>query len=399
MFHPMYLGLFILLGIFALGDIIGILTKSRLSSVFVALMTFLVLFMAGVIPPDLIDRAQFTGLTRFAMVFLVFHMGTSISVQQLIKEWKVLVLAALSCVATMAGVFVAMPLIGRPAVFVSVPIINGGIIATQIMTEAAMNQGFTMAAALGTLIFVVQRFVGTVPASICATNEANLVLAEFRAKKAEGINLLELEKEAEKGEESQSVKKEPLWHKVDKYWTSYVVLGVVASFGLLGNYLGNVTPIPLSIWALILGVVAAQLGLVPPNVLDKGKATGIFMVATFASLIPALATITPGDLLQLGYELAIVFGFALVGVYVCMILLPAWKLIGSKNLTVGIAMAQLLAFPATFLIVNEVATGLAQNEDEKQYVVKKLTPAFVVSGFVSVTSLSVIVAGIFAAIM
>ncbi len=59
-------------------------------------------------------------------------------------------------------------------------------------------------------------------------------------------------------------------------------------------------------------------------------------------------------------------------------------------------MSQLLGFPATFLIVSEVATAVAETEDEKDYVVKKLTPAFVVSGFVSVTTVSILVAGIFA---
>ena len=62
----------------------------------------------------------------------------------------------------------------------------------------------------------------------------------------------------------------------------------------------------------------------------------------------------------------------------------------------GIAMSQLLGFPATYLIVNEVATAVAETPDEKAYIVKELTPAFVVSGFVSVTSISIIIAGIFA---
>ncbi len=37
----MYLALFIVLGFFAIGDILGVATKAKLSSVFVALMLFL----------------------------------------------------------------------------------------------------------------------------------------------------------------------------------------------------------------------------------------------------------------------------------------------------------------------------------------------------------------------
>lgn len=395
---PLYLALFVVLGVFALGDIVGISTKSKLSSVFVALIVFLLLFMADIIPPDIVAQAQLTGIGMFAAPFLIFHMGTSISITQLRQEWKVLVLATVSVIAGLSGVLATTPIIGREAAIVSAPIVNGGIIATQILTGVAMEQGFTLAAALGTMIFVVQRFFGNIPASIAATREAKLLIAEYREKKMNGIDLLKEYNESETNI-SNSQKKLQLWKKLDKYWTSYVVLGVVAVFSLVASILGSLTPIPLSIWSLIFGVLSAQFGIVPPNILDKGKATGIFLVATLASLVPALADVTPASLFQLGFELLVVFAGAFLALYVIMLLLPTWKLIGSKNLTVGIAMSQFLAFPATFLVVNEVAIAISQNEDEKQYIIKKLTPAFVVSGFVSVTTLSVIVAGIFATIL
>ena len=53
-----FLMLSIVAGLFAIGDILGVATKAKLSSVFIALMGFLVLFMTGVIPSDLIARAQ-----------------------------------------------------------------------------------------------------------------------------------------------------------------------------------------------------------------------------------------------------------------------------------------------------------------------------------------------------
>ena len=50
--------LFICLGIFAIGDILAVATKARLSSVFVALMLFLVGFLTGVLPLDIIEKAR-----------------------------------------------------------------------------------------------------------------------------------------------------------------------------------------------------------------------------------------------------------------------------------------------------------------------------------------------------
>jgi hypothetical protein len=120
------------------------------------------------------------------------------------------------------------------------------------------------------------------------------------------------------------------------------------------------------------------------------------MVASFASLIPSLAKISVSDLSQMAVQTVIIFGVVIVAIFGIMYFLPTWKLVGSRNLAIGIAMSQLLGFPATLLIVNEVATAAAQTPEEREYVVKKLTPAFVVSGFVSVTTISILIAGVFA---
>jgi uncharacterized membrane protein len=88
-----------------------------------------------------------------------------------------------------------------------------------------------------------------------------------------------------------------------------------------------------------------------------------------------------------------VFAAVIIGIYVFLYLLPTWKLIGSRNLTFGIAMAQLLGFPATYLIANEVAAAAAHNEEEREAVLKRIMPAYVVAGLASVTTVSVVVAG------
>ena len=59
----------------------------------------------------------------------------------------------------------------------------------------------------------------------------------------------------------------------------------------------------------------------------------------------------------------------------------------------------MLGFPSTYLISNEVALALAENEEEKEYILGKIMPRFVVAGLASVTTLSIIVAGIFASIL
>ncbi|MGL4901846.1 MAG: hypothetical protein ACRC3I_02050, partial [Cetobacterium sp.] len=82
-----------------------------------------------------------------------------------------------------------------------------------------------------------------------------------------------------------------------------------------------------------------------------------------------------------------------IGSFITMYILPTWKIIGSRNISMGIAMAQLLGFPATLLVAQEISLAIAETDLEYKAIMEKIGPAYVVSGLVSVTTLSVVVAG------
>ncbi len=387
--------LFVCLGIFAIGDVLAVATKARLSSVFVALMLFLVGFLTGAIPKDIIEQARLTELATWASVFVVFHMGTTINLGELMREWKTVVTSCFAMVVAVISVVAVIPLIGKDAAIVSIPVVNGGIIATQIMVEAAAAKGMVLAAALGTIVYAIQKFVGTPPASYFGIKEAELVLADFRKKKAEGLTVSVQEAQ----HEAQNKKTIYNTLGLDKYFTHFTCLGVTAFFAWIAYWLQKETSVNYSIWALFLGALVGQLNLVPAKILDKGRAIGLLNMAIFAGIIPSLGKINVADLSTLAVQTIIVFAAVLIGTFIFMYWLPTWKFIGSRNLSVGIAMAQLLGFPATYLIANEVATAVAQNEEEREVVLKRIMPAYVVAGLASVTTLSIVIAGFFAELL
>ena len=385
--------LMLVLGCFAIGDFLGVITKARISSVFVAFMLFLVGFLSGVFPADLIDQAALTQIGKWASVFIVFNMGTGINLAQMKKEWRVVLMSVIAMAIAFIACITIIPFIGKGAAIVSIPIVNGGINATQIMTEGALEKGMTTAAALGTFIFAIQKFVGTIPASFFGRKEAERLAAEYRESKAKGIDLLdELEGN---GTTASGEEKIPFWKKHKKYYTNYMCLGITAVVAFCSYTIAQYTPyLNYAIWALIIGCLLNVGGVVPPRILNHGKAIGVIMMATFARIIPSLAEIEWSDLAVLGYQTLMVFGAVLIFPFVFLYILPLWKLVGSRNMAVGVAMAQLLGFPATQLVVDEVSLAIGEDERERTYIATRLTPAFVVSGFVSVTSLSIIVAGV-----
>lgn len=385
-----FLMLSIIAGLFAIGDILGVATKAKLSSVFVALMGFLILFMTGIIPSDIIGKAQLDKVATLASPILVFHMGSMINTKQLIEEWKTVLMAFIGMVVTCIAVFLVIPIVGKEVAIVSIPVLNGGIVATNIMVNGALEKGFVTAAAFGTFAYAIQKFVGTPPASYFGVKEAKKLIVEFREKKEENISV----KVEKTSTETREAKKE--WYKkYDKYFTNYVCFGITALFCFLASILSKYTGIGTTIWALILSAFLVYLGVIPPRILDRGKMSGFFSMLTFAQIIPSLAKIKFEDLMVMGYYLLVIFGVTMVGLYIVTQILPLWKLVGSKNLAMGIVVAQLLGFPATYLICNEIATAVAETEEEHEFIMSKLTPAYVVAGLASVTTLSVIVAGEF----
>ena len=348
MFEGMLFYIFVCLAFFAIGDFLGVATKAKVSSVFVSLLLFLIFFMADWIPDDVINQAGLTQIGKWAVGFVVFGMGTTINMRELMAEWRTVATACLSMAVIWIGMIVLVPLIGYNETIVAIPIINGGIVATQIMTSAAMENGLEMAAALGTILYAVQKFFGTPFASYFGLREAREVLAVYRQT---GVNPNKAQPKA--GEEPKLT----FFDKHKKYYGQFVCLGITAFFSWVAWCIGQFT--------------------------------------VFASIIPSLAKIELGDLIVLGYSTVIVFIVVFALLYVCFGILPLWKVQGHKNVALGVAAAQLLGFPATYLIANEVATAAAENEEEKQVVLDAIMSKYLVAGFTTVTSVSVIIAGIF----
>lgn len=373
----------ICIGVFAIGDFIGIFTKAKISSIFVALLIFLVGFLTGVFPSNLVDLAGITEFGKIASGLLVFHMGTMINWEQLKQEWRTVVTTILSMVVVAVAVVCVIPLIGRENAIVAIPVLNGGMISTKIMVDAASEKGLATVAALGMILYAIQKFVGSPPASFFGMKEAHKIVAEFRENKG---------KTADKVVGDAKVK-QTFYQKHAKYFTDFSCIAIGAFFAWVAFALGALTPISYSIWALMFGAFVSFLGIVPVRIMEKGKASGILSMAVFASIIPSLAKIKLEELISLAGISLIIFAAILVGIFVCFYVLPGWKISKSKNLAMGIAMGQLLAFPATFLISKEIAQAVTDDEAEQEAILDKIMPAYVVSGIVSVTILSVFVAG------
>lgn len=382
--NAMFSSFMIVLIVFALGDIVGKITKGKLSGMMVVMLLFLVGFLTKLIPADIIDQGGLTALSKLAIAMVLFNMGTTLNVKQLIEEWRTVLMAALCMLASCLVMLLVSPIIGFDTMLVGMPVINGAAMATSLMASAAAEKGLETAAALCAVIYSVQKFVGAPIASAMGIRYGKKLLKAYRENPAQF-------KKQETGNGASA--KVSFANKHKEWYSANVMMALVAAGSWVAHILGDLTPINYSIWALLLGVVCAASGLVPTKPLQKSNSYGLMMVAVFGSIIPSLAKVSLSDLGTMAFQTIVLFIAALIGVALVGWVLPTWKLVGDKDLAVGIGVEQFLGFPSNVVICREVGDAVGETPEEKAFIEDTLNVPYVVGGITVITVLSTMLAG------
>ena len=382
--NAMFSSFMIVLIVFALGDIVGKITKGKLSGMMVVMLLFLVGFLTKLFPADIIDQGGLTALSKLAFAMVLFNMGTTLNVKQLIEEWRTVLMAALCMLASCVVMLLVSPIIGFDTVLVGMPVINGAAMATSLMASAAAEKGLATAAALCAVIYSVQKFVGAPIASAMGIRYGKKLLKAYRENPAQF-------KKQETGNGASA--KVSFADKHKEWYSANVMMALVAAGSWVAHILGDLTPINYSIWALLLGVVCAASGLVPTKPLQKSNSYGLMMVAVFGSIIPSLAKVSLSDLGTMAFQTIVLFVAALIGVALVGWVLPTWKLVGDKDLAVGIGVEQFLGFPSNVVICREVGDAVGETPEEKAFIEDTLNVPYVVGGITVITVLSTMLAG------
>ena len=382
--NAMFSSFMIVLIVFALGDIVGKITKGKLSGMMVVMLLFLLGFLTKLFPADIIDQGGLTALSKLAIAMVLFNMGTTLNVKQLIEEWRTVLMAALCMLASCVVMLLVSPIIGFDTVLVGMPVINGAAMATSLMASAAAEKGLATAAALCAVIYSVQKFVGAPIASAMGIRYGKKLLKAYRENPAQF-------KKQETGNGASA--KVSFADKNKEWYSANVMMALVAAGSWVAHILGDLTPINYSIWALLLGVACAASGLVPTKPLQKSNSYGLMMVAVFGSIIPSLAKVSLSDLGTMAFQTIVLFVAALIGVALVGWVLPTWKLVGDKDLAVGIGVEQFLGFPSNVVICREVGDAVGETPEEKAFIEDTLNVPYVVGGITVITVLSTMLAG------
>lgn len=389
------LALVIVLVAFAVGDFISYKTKSIVSMMFVASVIFLVGFWMG-IPATLFADAQLTGFGAMMIGLLITHMGTLLSIDDLKKQWKTVLIALAAVVGI--GIFlfvVGTPIIGKEYAIASAPPIAGGVVAAIIMGDGATAKGLDAIAVFVTLLVVVQGFLGYPIASFMLNREAKKLIKNYHENGGEKVAA-----ESTKTVEVKKERKKLIPPLSKDLQTTYILLAKLAIVAFISFKLAALTNdvVHKYVMCLFVGVVARELGFLEEAVMTKANAFGLAMVALMAVIFGNLAKATPEMLATILFPLVTSLILGAIGIAIFSAI--AGKLLGySMEMAIAIGATALFGFPGTFIISNEVANANGKTEGERQAILHEILPKMLVAGFVTVTIASVVLAGVMVKMM
>ena len=382
---------------YIIGEVVSIVTKAWIPSVFVTAIVMLVGYWT-VFPHDLVSDSKTIPFgSTLGIYLLITHMGTVISLKQLKAQWKTIVV----CLSGLAGMcvlawFICPLFMDKTLVIAGLPPLTGGIIAATTMQTAAANAGLEVAAVFAITMYCVQGFAGYPITAVCLQVEGKRLLKEFRDGGSVPVALAE-NPMAMVDEPDRKTLIPPVPKKFDSAVVTLIKLGIVAWFAtLLGGvsfpFIGKISG---AIWALVLGVIFTTLGFLDRNSLNRANSYGIVMFALMMYVFDGLKDCTPEMLVSIIVPMLVlivigVLGMAVASFIIAKVLKMSFPLAFANGLTA------LYGFPCDAIITESTCKSLAQTDDEFNFLMSKMFPSMIVGGFVTVTITSVFIAGAFA---
>lgn len=387
---------------YVIGEWVADLSKAWIPSVLVTAILFLIGYWT-VFPATLNDD---TGLASFAstigVLMFITHIGTVISLKQLIEQWKTVVVCLVGLVGMVALCWFICPLImEKTLVIAGLPPLTGGIVAALTMQKAATAAGLKEAAVFAIAMYSVQGLAGYPITALCLHAEGKRLIKEWHSG---SLNLSEAEIAKMKtiglstiGDDSDI--KKPIPPIPAKFNTPVLIIGKVALSVWISSLVGQLIPqIPTIVWCLIISVILTRLGFLDTSSLSRANTYTIFMFAAMLSVFSGLKDCTPHMLKTLIGPMLIMIIIGVIGMAIAaFVIAKIFKM--SFPLALANGLTALYGFPCDAIITESTCNSLTEDPDERGYLMSKMFPSMVVGGFVTVTITSVIFAGYFAQLL
>jgi hypothetical protein len=389
----------VMLLVFAFGEIVADKTKAILSATlviaFVLLMGFWYKMPDGsfFFPHELFNISSIGPTAGVLIGILITSLGSLMNVEELKRQWKTVLVGAVSVAVATGAILVVGPFIfGRNLAFAGAPIFAGANIATLIMLDAVKNkitepEIVQSLSSFILLVLVFQNFVGIPVSSFLLRKEARRFV-----KDPEGMALY-LKNETQ-GQSAGAPGKRKLLQLPDSFNRPIVTLAKLAVVTCIAQYLAGLTQgqVHFFVVCLLMGIFFTEVGFLEKQALSKSGSGTLILFATTMVIFTNLTQTTPELLLSLIFPLVVCLAIGTLATVVFGAVIG--KVLGmSPLLAIPIGLTCTFGFPTTLFISQEVSVAIGTTPEEKKAIENYILPKMITGGFVTVTIASVLIAG------
>ncbi|WNS76599.1 hypothetical protein RRV45_06220 [Bacillus sp. DTU_2020_1000418_1_SI_GHA_SEK_038] len=389
---PQMAALVILVFILYIGDFVSTRTKAWIPSVFVSAVLFLIGYWTF-FPQDIVSISGVPPVVATMVIYLLItNMGTLLSVKELMKQWKTIVIALSGILGIIAVLFgIGTFIWDWNTVVVAIPPLVGGIVSAVIMSEGAKELGLISLSVFAIVIYVMQGFAGYPLTSIVLKKEGRRLLKEYRSGKLEKLEAEQTESSEE--DELKLFKKMPKEYNTDYFkFLRLAIVGLLAY--LVSTALAPIFAISPFVLCLVFGVIGRSVGFLERQILFKANGFGIGIMFLMLFVFDSLKNATPSMLVEIIYPLVGCIVLGVIGMYIFSFIIGKVLKV-SKEMAFAVSLTALYGFPADYIITNEVIKSLTKDKKEQDVLTSHMLPPMLVGGFITVTMVSVVLAGIF----
>ncbi|EGA88356.1 hypothetical protein GPDM_15594 [Planococcus donghaensis MPA1U2] len=390
------LALSIIVLVLFIGEAVSIRTKAWIPSIFVSGVLFLLGYWTF-FPADIVTLSGVPPAVAVMLIYLLItNMGTLLSLQELKDQWRTILIALSGIAGIIAALFsIGTLLFDYQTVVVAIPPLVGGLVSALIMSEGAAAAGLPALAVFAIVIYVVQGFAGYPLTSVMLKKEGKNLLTKYRNNE---LTLKEMPAN-QPGTVDKPVKEPRMFAKMpDKYNTDFFKFFRLALVGYLAyltaTLLTPVVEISPFVLCLLFGVIARSIGFLERHPLQKANGFGFAIMALLLFIFDGLKNATPSMMLEILYPLIGCIVIGVVGMYIFSFIVGKLLKV-SKEMAFAVSLTALYGFPADYIITVEVINSLTKDEKEREVLTSHMLPPMLVAGFITVTIVSVILAGIF----
>ena len=286
--------------IWGVGDIVSYLTKGFFPGLIIASAIYLIGFLSGIIPSNIIgpggeamgnaviNSTLMTSVGAFVIALLLVNLGTTITISQFISEWKTVVVALCGLVGLAVVSFtVSSFLFGEKYALCAASPIAGGAIASVMTQQAAESAGFPVFGAFAMLVNGFQGFVGSPLSTACLKKQASKFINSGKLPELAGNNGGRFN--------FRIIPELPV-----KLQTTFVIIAKVAVVAIIANLLCVIVPfINVNIMYLLCGIIFCEIGFLDRQSLAKANASGFLTLALVAACVSSFSSVDVEGLLNM----------------------------------------------------------------------------------------------------